>query len=69
LKTALQTLREHNEESWLLFVDLVKAYATVNQEMIWKILKIRGVPDNLIKVLKKLYTDIPINLNVGENLE
>jgi hypothetical protein len=25
LKTALQTLREHDQESWVLFVDLVKA--------------------------------------------
>jgi hypothetical protein len=30
LKTALQTLREHDQESWVLFVDLVKAYDTVN---------------------------------------
>jgi hypothetical protein len=53
----------------VLFVDLVKAYDTVNREMLWKILKILGVPDNLIMVLKKLYTDVTINLNVGENLE
>jgi hypothetical protein len=36
LKTALQTLREHGQESWgVLFVDLVKAYDTVNREMLW----------------------------------
>jgi hypothetical protein len=70
LKTALQTLREHNQETWVLFVDLVKAYDTVNREMLWKILKIIGVPDNLlIMVLKKLYADVTINLNVGDNLE
>jgi hypothetical protein len=69
LKTALQTLREHGQESWVLFVDLVKAYDTVNREMLWKILKILGVPDNLIEVLKKLYTDVTINLRVGEKLE
>jgi hypothetical protein len=69
LKMALQTLHEHDQESWVLFVDLVKAYDTVNREMLWKILKILGVPDNLIMVLKKLYTDVTINLNVGEILE
>jgi hypothetical protein len=42
LKTALQTLREHDQESWVLFVDLVKAYDTVNREMLWKILTILG---------------------------
>jgi hypothetical protein len=35
LKTA--PLREHDQESWVLFVDLVKAYDTVNREMLWKI--------------------------------
>jgi hypothetical protein len=37
--------------------------------MLWKILKILGVPDNLIEVLKKLYTDFTINLRVGDKLE
>jgi hypothetical protein len=70
LKMALQTLRKHNPESWVLFVDLIKAYDTVNREMLWKILKILGVPDhNPIEVLKKLYIDATINLKVGENLE
>jgi hypothetical protein len=59
---ALQTLREHGQESWVLFVDLVKAYDTVNREILWKIFKILVVPDNLIEVLKKLHTDVAINL-------
>jgi hypothetical protein len=37
--------------------------------MLGKILKILGVPDNLIEVLKKLYTDVTINLRVEEKLE
>jgi hypothetical protein len=69
LKTALQTLREHDQESWVLFVDLVKAYDTVNREMLWKILTILGVPESMIEVLKKLYKDVTINLRVGEKLE
>jgi hypothetical protein len=69
LKTALQTLREHGQESWVLFVDLVKAYDTVNREMLWKILTTLGVPESLIEVLKKLYKDVTINLRVGEKLE
>jgi hypothetical protein len=48
LKAALQSLREHGQESWALFVDLVKAYDAVDREMLWKILKILGVPDSLI---------------------
>jgi hypothetical protein len=51
------------------FCATVEAYDVVNREMLWKILRILGVPDNLIEVLKKLYTDFTINLRVGEKLE
>jgi hypothetical protein len=64
---AIQTIREHGQESWVLFVDLVQAYDTVKREILWKILKILGVPDNLMEGLKRL--DVTINLEVGENLE
>jgi hypothetical protein len=53
----------------VLFVDLVKAHDTVCREMLWMILKILGVPDSLIDVLKKLYTDVTINLRAGEKFE
>jgi hypothetical protein len=33
-ETALQTLREHDQESWVLFVDLVKAYDTINNDTV-----------------------------------
>ena len=52
LKASLQTLREHQKEAHVLFVDLVKAYDSVNRELLWKILKLFGIPDNLIMVLK-----------------
>ena len=34
LKLALQALHEHNQESFTLFVDLVKAYDTFNRELL-----------------------------------
>jgi hypothetical protein len=65
LKTA--PLREHDQESWVLFVDLVKAYDTVNREMLWKILT-TGVPESN-RNAQNLYTDVTINFRVGEKLE
>jgi hypothetical protein len=54
LKLALQTLHEHNQESFTLFVDLVKAYDTVNRELLWLILKKLGIPPQMINVRQKL---------------
>jgi hypothetical protein len=36
IKTALQTLREHDQEAYVIFVDLVKVYDTVNRELLWR---------------------------------
>jgi hypothetical protein len=69
VESAIQTLREHGQESWVLFVDHVKAYDTVHRDMLWKILTTLGVPVSLIEVLKKLFTDVTINFRVGETLE
>jgi hypothetical protein len=41
---ALQTLREHNQDAHVLFIDLVKAYGTVNRELLWQILARLGIP-------------------------
>ena len=67
LKAALQTLREHNQEAHLLFVDLVKAYDTVNQELLWKVLAKSGVPLQMIRVLKKLYMNATYYMNIAGN--
>ena len=47
-------------------MDLVKAFDSVNQELLWKILKLYGIPDNLIKILKKLHTNVMYIMKVGE---
>ena len=52
LKTSLQTIREHQLEAHVLFIDLVKTFDSVNQELLWKILKLYGIPNNLIIILK-----------------
>ena len=66
LKASLQTLREHQKEVHVIFVDLVKAYDSVNRELLWKTLKLFGIPDSLIMVLKKLHTNITYVMKVGK---
>ena len=52
VKSALQLLHKHNQEAYVLFVDLVKAYNSVNRELLQRILNIFGVPEKLIIILK-----------------
>ena len=69
IKSAIQILREYDTEAYVLFVDLVKAYDTINRDLVWKILTQYGVPDEMLVVIKKLYQDVTINLKVGEKMK
>ena len=67
LKLALQSRKEFNLDTWVVFVDLVKAFDTVNREMLMKILSRYGIPDSLINVIKCLYQPVTIKFTWGKN--
>ena len=62
VKQALHTLSQHGADSYVIFADLVKAYDTVDRELLWKVMSRCGCPEELIFVLRKLYTDVTIEL-------
>lgn len=65
LKIALQNLHSVNQEAYVVFVDLVKAFDSVNRTMLWKILAKYGVPETLITVIRKMYTGLSIECDVN----
>ena len=69
VKSTLQTLHEHGHNAYVLFIDLVKAFDSANRELLWKILKIYGIPDKTIEVLKKLHVNVTYQLKVGKKME
>ena len=54
VKQALHTLSQHGADSYVIFADLVKAYETVDRDLLMKIMARYGCPDELIFVLRKL---------------
>ena len=66
LKIALQNLHNTNQDTHVLFVDLVKAFDSVHREMLWQLLSKFGLPDTLIDVIKKMYSTIVITARSGE---
>lgn len=66
LKIALQALRNLNQDSYVLFINLVKAFDSVNREMLWKLLAKFGIPSELMDVIQKMYTNIKISVSVGK---
>ena len=70
IKMALQKRKEHELDTWLLFIDLIKAFDTVPRSSLWKVLAKYGVPPHLVKVIAALNTDCTVKLDVdGEDIE
>ena len=44
--------RERNLDLYMVFIDLTKAFDTVNREGLWKVLKKIGCPDTFIDIIK-----------------
>ena len=49
-------------------MDLVKAYDTVNHELLFLILEKFGVPPFLIDIIKRLYKDLKIKFKLGKSI-
>ena len=68
LKIALQTHRKHSLNSWVVFVDLVKAFDTVSHPLMLVVLKNYGFPPLLIDTIKRLYKTFSLGVNKGDEM-
>ena len=66
VKMAMKKRREHGQETWILFLDLVKAFDRVPRELLWEVLNIFGVPDKLLRLLKALHANVEVKFVVND---
>jgi len=64
IRQALKKRREHGLESWVLFVDLVKAFDSVPRGILFDVLSKFGVPPHLVRVIKRMNTDLEVTLDL-----
>ena len=65
LRAMLQFRYKLNLNSSVVFVDLIKAYNSISHDMLFAILKRKGIPSCQVKVIKKLYASCEIELLIG----
>ena len=65
IRQALKKRREHSLDSWVLFVDLVKAFDSVPREVLFSVLAKFGVPPHLIHAIKRMNADLEVKFDLG----
>ena len=51
LRQVAEKAREKNSDLYMVFVDLTKAFDSVNRDALWKVLKKVGIPDRMLNVI------------------
>ena len=51
----IEKAREFQKNIYLCFIDYAKAFDCVDHNKLWKILKEKGMPDHLTRLLRNLY--------------
>ena len=66
LKTLVHLRRQHNQETYVVFADLVKAFDTSNHDLIINILKKFGAPSKFCNTIERLYSNLSVSLKIGK---
>ena len=66
----MEKTRQQRRCLYIAFVDFVKAFNTVNRELLFIILRKLGCPPKFVRIIKKLNTDVHARLIVdGEVIQ
>ena len=57
--------REFQENIYFCFIDYAKAFDCVDHNKLWQILKVMGIPDHLIYLLRNLYAGQEATVRTG----
>ena len=61
----IQKAKEFQKSIYFCFIDCAKAFAFVDHNKLWKILKGMGIPDHLTCLLRNLYADQEATVRTG----
>ena len=63
---ALRKRQEHNLESWVAFIDLVKAFDSVPRKALWKVLIKFGFPRHFVRILMRLHAGAIMKFKIND---
>ena len=57
--------REQNSPIYMVFIDLSKAFDTINREVLWQLLECYGCPAKFVSVLRQYHEGMEARVAVG----
>ncbi len=66
LRLLLEKSREQHKDLYVAFIDLRKAFDTINRELLWKNLSKLGVPPKFLSILQQLHDGMQARVLTGE---
>ena len=66
---ALRKRQEHNLQSFVAFIDLIKAFDSVPRAALWKVLLKFGFPRHFVRILMRLHTDAVMKFKINDQAE
>ena len=68
LKMAMEKSREYNRPIYMCFIDIQKAYDSVNRDLLWKICRQYGLTDKIVRLLKLMYRNSRARVRIEGDL-
>ena len=62
LRQIAEKVREKKHEMYMVFVDLTKAFDTVNRTALWRVLQKLGIPENMLRVIVSFHEGMKANV-------
>jgi hypothetical protein len=60
--------RQFNIPTYLAFIDIRKAFVSVDRDKLWTIMSSKGIPTHLITIIQKIYKENLIRVNTGSEI-
>ena len=60
--------REQHQSLYVAFIDLSKAFDSVDRELLWKVLQKVGCSKHFIRLVECLHNDMTVRIRIGDDL-
>ena len=65
----MEKRREFNKSLFMCFIDITKAYDSVNRDLLWRVCRKYGISEKLVNLLKMLYKNSKAKVKLKVNYQ